>query len=256
MQDIYDVVVIDSGVGGLSIVEQVRQLMPDVNLCYLADHDFFPYGTRSEKEVLERISHLVSILNKRFSSKIFIIACNTASTVVLPKLRNSFAGATFIGVVPAIKPAALMTKTGSIALLATPATIERPYTDKLIRDFASELNVLKLGHEALALQAERKLKGYAVDTKLLEEITLPLQNKEIDTVVLGCTHYPFIKAELAAMLPHVDNWVDPAKAIANRLQFLCDRISVAKSFQSKLLTSSTSLEYESFSLQSFKLFED
>ena len=102
----------------------------------------------------------------------------------------------FIGVVPAIKPAAKLSETKKIALLATPATVERQYTDNLIRDFACDCEVFRLGDEALAKEAEKKLTGEVIDEKLLHEILSPLKNKEIDTVVLGCTHYPLIVDEL------------------------------------------------------------
>ena len=173
MSENFDVVIVDSGVGGLTILDEVRQIMPDLNLCYLADHGFFPYGTKTEKEVLNRMTHVVGALKAKYNSRIFIIACNTASTVVLPSLRNNFQKTKFIGVVPAIKPAAKLSETKKIALLATPATVERQYTDNLIRDFACDCEVFRLGDEALAKEAEKKLTGEVIDEKLLHEILSP-----------------------------------------------------------------------------------
>ena len=101
----YDVVIMDSGVGGLTIYENVRRLMPELNLVYIADHAFFPYGTKNEEQVLDRIEDLVEKAKQSFQAKVFIVACNTASTLVLPRLRSKFIDTQFIGVVPAIKPA-------------------------------------------------------------------------------------------------------------------------------------------------------
>ena len=246
MEDKFDVVIMDSGVGGLTIFENVRQLMPHVNVSYLADHAFFPYGTKSEDEVLERIEDLVSKIQSKFSAKVFIVACNTASTVVLPRLRTKFPGTHFIGVVPAIKPAASLSSTKKIALLATPATIEREYIDDLINSYASHCEIIRVGDSRLAQQAELKLKGDTVDLQTLRSILEPLAVAGVDTVVLGCTHYPILKKELEKCLPSVSRWVDSGEAIARRLNFICSQLDIERDSKSIFLTTGSSFSLKDY----------
>ena len=211
----------DSGVGGLTIYESVRQRMPSLNLVYLDGHAFFPYGTKSEDEVLDRIEDLVCDIKNSFKAQVFIVACNTASTLVLPRLRSKFPEQHFIGVVPAIKPAASISSNKKIGLLATPATVERPYIDELISDYAADCKIVRIGDSRLAQQAERKLKGEEVDLEVLERILKPFSAEDVDTVVLGCTHYPILKDELSQSIACVKTWVDSGEAIARRLEYIC-----------------------------------
>ena len=133
----------------------------------------------------------------------------------------------FVGVVPAIKPAAQLTKTGAIGLLATPATVKRPYTDKLIEDYAHGCEVLRIGSSELVKQAEELLAGHCVDesvlTAILAPFRQPLNGLSIDVVVMGCTHFPFLKKHLSKILPGI-NWVDSGEAIAKRVDHLLSEI--------------------------------
>lgn len=215
-----NILVLDSGVGGLSICRSILKLCPQLHIRYVADDSAFPYGTKDDRFLIERLSELIAQCHERFSFDLVILACNTASTLVLPSLRERF-DVPFVGVVPAIKPAAMQTKTKAIGLLATPGTVSREYTDALIRDFAADCSVLKVGSNALVEQAERLLFGEGVDQDALRGALDPFMDsfEAIDTIVLGCTHFPFLQEHLALIMPGVD-WVDSGDAIARRVQSL------------------------------------
>lgn len=220
------ILIIDSGVGGLSITNEIRQLRPHDQILYLADNEAFPYGTKDDKWVLERVSMLVHKITRTHQIDLIVVACNTASTIVLERLRNEFEQP-FVGVVPAIKPAAALTQTKSMAVLATDATVKRQYTAQLIQSFASSIEVLLVPCPMLVVLAEQKLRGEKGFQNELCNHALTLlpshsNNKPIDTVVLACTHFPLLKNELKSVLPHIPIWVDSGKAIANRVQSLLE----------------------------------
>ena len=215
-----NVLVLDSGVGGLSICRSVLKLCPQLHIRYVADDAAFPYGTKDDEFLIERLSELIAQCHERFSFDLVILACNTASTLVLPSLRERF-DVPFVGVVPAIKPAAMQSRTKAIGLLATPGTVSREYTDALIRDFAADCSVLKVGSNALVEQAERLLFGRGLDQKALRGALDPFMESfdDIDTIVLGCTHFPFLQEHLASIMPAIA-WIDSGDAIARRVQSL------------------------------------
>jgi len=215
-----DVLVIDSGVGGLSICSSLLQLMPNLTIQYVADDSAFPYGTKDESFLISRLSALIAQCHEQFEFDLVILACNTISTLVLPVLREQFS-IPIVGVVPAIKPAAAMSRTSAIGLLATPGTVSREYTDQLVRDHASHCWVQKVGSNALVEQAEKLLSGKGVSTDVLKREIQPFIDcaEDIDVIVLGCTHFPFLKSELAELMPKV-RWVDSGEAIARRVKTL------------------------------------
>lgn len=213
------ILVFDSGVGGLSIAACLHAAMPGLRLSYLADTAAFPYGSQPEATVVDRCVGLVSELMATDPADLVVVACNTASTVVLPTLRKRI-GVPVVGVVPAIKPAAALSENRRLGILATPATIRRPYTDDLIRQFASDCTITRVGHHGLVTWAENKVAGHAVPLTALAEAVQPLAEAAVDTVVLGCTHYPLIRDELRQVLPAVKHWVDSGEAIARRVAFL------------------------------------
>lgn len=217
------VLVIDSGVGGLSICQSVLSLRSDIQIIYIADDAAFPYGTKGESFLDERLSFLVAQSFKRYDFDLVVLACNTISTLLLPTLRENFP-VPFVGVVPAIKPAAQLTKSGVIGLLATPGTVSRTYTADLIKDFAAGLDVLSVGSRALVEQAEAFLLGGAVNMSVLEQELSELRESEaLDVLVLGCTHFPLLRRELAQLLPDV-TLVDSGEAIARRVDSLLPRM--------------------------------
>jgi glutamate racemase len=220
------ILVLDSGVGGLSIAGKIREICRPLQIHYLADLAGFPYGIKSEQEITQRVVNLLEVNLPIYLPKIVVIACNTASTLVLEELRSRFK-IPFVGVVPAIKPAASLTQTGVIALLATEATIARDYTRKLVRDFASNQQVILHGSAKLVLLAERKLKSLApLEDEINREIERLGNTPHLDTVVLACTHFPLLKEELRRALPQVKFWVDSGEAIARRVQYWLDQLGI------------------------------
>lgn len=147
------VLVFDSGVGGLSVYDEIRRLLPDLHYIYAFDNVAFPYGEKSETFIVERVVEIVTAVQQRYPLSLAVIACNTASTVSLPALREKFAFPV-VGVVPAIKPAARLTANGVVGLLATRATVKRPYTHELIARFANECQIAMLGSAELVELAE------------------------------------------------------------------------------------------------------
>ena len=217
------ILVFDSGVGGLSVAREIQQRLPLNPLIYASDNAFFPYGTKDEAELIERVDLVISELLLRYPADILVIACNTASTLTLPHLRSKL-NVPIVGVVPAIKPAALMSKTGVIGLLATPATVARPYTHELIREYAANCRVISLGSSELVQIAEQKLRGEAIDAnaicRIAQELMRADQAEQMDVLVLACTHFPLLKDELAQHLPTQLKLIDSGAAIARRVEFL------------------------------------
>ena len=210
------VLVFDSGVGGLSIAGAIDEVLGDWQLLYLADNAFFPYGDQPEEQVIRRCADLVAAAVERFPVDFIVIGCNTASTVVLPTLRARFE-CPVIGVVPAIKPAAALTRNHRIGLLATPATVRRPYLDKLIQEFAGDAQITRIGSTELVRLAENWMQTQHIGVETLTAILAPFRRAEVDTVVLGCTHFPLIGHLLKPILDPDVAWVDSGHAIGRRL---------------------------------------
>jgi len=220
------VLVFDSGVGGLSVYEEIRQLLPDLHYIYTFDNAAFPYGEKSEDFIVGRVLEIVTAVTRLYPLSLVVIACNSASTVTLPALRERF---TFpvVGVVPAIKPAARLTRNGVVGLLATRGTVKRPYTHELVKRFAGECKTEMLGSAELVELAEAKLQGKAVPLDQVRQILQPwLRMKEPpDTVVLGCTHFPLLANELQQVLPEGTRLIDSGAAIARRTVWLLENES-------------------------------
>ncbi|MEJ2766425.1 glutamate racemase [Photobacterium sp. MCCC 1A19761] len=229
------VLIFDSGVGGLSVYQEIYTQLPSLQYIYAFDDAGFPYGELPETVLIKRTRHIVSLLVERHHIDLVVIACNTASTVVLPTLRAELT-IPVVGVVPAIKPAALMSKQKAVGLLATPATVEREYTHQLIAQFASDCDVYRIGSTRLVEMAEEKLRGKSVSLDELAGILTPWQGK-VDSIVLGCTHFPLIKAEIAQAFGTPVNIVDSGLAIANRVKSLLGELEAGE--QSALVSNYT-----------------
>ncbi|MBA9082285.1 MULTISPECIES: glutamate racemase [Bartonella] len=214
----------DSGIGGLTVVEEVRALISEFQFIYVADDAGFPYGIWSEDALKQRILKIFTNLLKLYNPALCVIACNTASTLVITDLRRKFPNVLFVGTVPAIKLAAKKTKSGLISVLATPGTIQRAYTHKLIDSFANQCHVQLVGSTKLAGFAENYLRGNPIDDKELRREILPCfvkkNGKYTDVVVLACTHYPFLINLFHKQALWPVSWIDPAKAIARRTRSL------------------------------------
>lgn len=217
------ILVFDSGIGGLSVAACIRQRLPMVELLYVADNAGFPYGDQPEPVVISRCRSLIAAALRAFPCDLIVVACNTASTVVLPELR-AMTDIPVVGVVPAVKPAAACTLNRRIGVLATPATIRRPYLDDLIREFAGDCHVERLGHPQLVHWIERAVSGKAIPHRALDDALQPFRSAGVDTVVLGCTHYPLIRQQLGRCLPDVRFWVDSGDAIARRAEWLLEQL--------------------------------
>lgn len=210
----------DSGMGGLTIYDEVRKVLPNAHYLYCFDNAFFPYSEKSEQALIERAVKIVQKIAEKQPLDLVVVACNTASTVVLPALREHF-DFPIVGTVPAIKPAAAISKTKTIGLLATVGTIKRPYVLDLIHRYAKDCQVEKIGNTQIVELAETKLLTGTVDLPSLKECVEPwLNHPTLDTVILGCTHFPLLKEELKQLLPQVTYFVDSGEAIAKRVQSL------------------------------------
>jgi glutamate racemase len=214
------ILVFDSGLGGLTVHREVAKARPDARLVYVADDAFFPYGSRRETDLAARVVALIGELITAHRPDLVVIACNTASTIVLPQLRARFA-VPFVGTVPAIKPACAASRSKRVSVLGTQATIAREYTRALIRDFANGAEVTLVGSARLAGLAEAELRGEAVaDTAIAQEIApcfVDEGGRRTDTVVLACTHYPLLIDRLTRLAPWPVTFIDPAPAIARRV---------------------------------------
>ncbi len=214
------VLVFDSGVGGLSVFHEIAALRPDIRLTYAADNAAFPYGPKTEAELVARVSSVMSALMDRLRPDIVVIACNTASTTALDAVRR-FLTIPVIGVVPAVKPAAASSRNRAIGLLGTNTTVASSYTRALIAEFAGDCRVVTCGAPELVEAAERKIQGIASDISAIRAVLdrmfgAPAGDK-IDTVVLGCTHFPLLRDELAQAAPRPVAWMDSGAAIARRV---------------------------------------
>lgn len=209
----------DSGVGGLSVVTPSRARLPTAPFIYAADSAGFPYGTKSEADIAARVPALLGRLVERYRPRLIVIACNTASTIALSVVRAAL-DVPVVGTVPAIKPAALISKSRVIGVLGTAATVRQPYVDRLSAEFASDCTVVRHGSAALVELAEAKLRGEAIAPEAIAAAVAPLADvARMDTVVLACTHFPLLRDELQAALPGIA-LVDSGEGIARRIAHL------------------------------------
>ena len=219
------VLIFDSGVGGLSVYKEIKTLLPHLDYIYLFDNKAYPYGELPQATLINRVENLIRQAIDIHFIDLVVIACNTASTIVLPRLRQIL-NIPVVGVVPAIKPASLLSHK-AVGLIATPATVKREYTHNLIHDFSPDKSVELLGSTRLVDIAEEKLCGKLVNIGELKEILSPLFDK-IDVAVLGCTHFPLIKSEIAAAFNNQIVLIDSGEAIARRVKSLLPDVHLDK----------------------------
>ncbi len=220
MASLPKILVFDSGVGGLSVLHALRQRLPDCHYVYACDNAAFPYGTKDEATLVERVDQVLHALIRQEAPDIVVVACNTASTLALPRIRAHFREPV-VGVVPAIKPAAALSKTRVFGLLGTPGTVQRPYTQQLIDEFAGDCQIVRVGSSNLVQLAEAALRGQPPPPAQLRDILAPFfANPLLDCIVLACTHFPLLKKELTAACPRPIVWIDSGEAIARRVASL------------------------------------
>jgi glutamate racemase len=214
----------DSGIGGLSVLREARVLMPDWHFVYVADDAAFPYGAWEEDALRGHITELFAVLLTQYRPSLSVIACNTASTLAIDHLRKVFPGETFVGTVPAIKPAAERTRSGLVSVLATPGTVKREYTRELIRQYGSKCHVRLVGSNNLAAMAETYMRGEMIDEEEVRREIAPCfmekDGRRTDIVVLACTHYPFLVNRFRKTAPWPVDWIDTSEAIARRAKSL------------------------------------
>ena len=225
------ILVFDSGLGGLTVHAEIAKARPDARYIYVADNAGFPYGRFAEADLAERVTALMGRLIARHGPDLVVVACNTASTVnvVLPHLRAHF-DVPFVGTVPPIKPAAALSRSRLISVLATPGTVARAYTKSLVDAHAGECRVTLVGSPRLAELATAELCGEPVsDDDVLAEIApafVEAGAARTDVVALGCTHYPLLLPRFQRLAPWPVTWIDPAPAVARRVvQLLGDALA-------------------------------
>lgn len=215
------VLVFDSGVGGLSVQREIATRLPGARFCYVADDAGFPYGAWAEDALTARVVEIITGLCAREKPDAVVIACNTASTLVLPALRAALE-VPVVGTVPAIKPAVAATRSGLVSVLATPGTVARDYTRALINTHGHGAEVTLVGSARLAGLAEARLRGEAPDeaemrAEMAPAFVMHRDGRRTDVVVLACTHYPFLADMFVRLAPWPVHWIDPAPAIARRV---------------------------------------
>ena len=208
--------IFDSGVGGLSVLKAIRQQVPDETLIYLADQAHVPYGPRPLEDVR---AFAVSITRHLLTqgAKIIVVACNAASAAALQVLRQTFPDVPFVGMEPAVKPAAERTQSGVVGVLATPATFQGALYASVVERFAQEVTLLQHTCPGLVAQIEAGQLDAPQTRRILEDAILPMLSLGIDTVVLGCTHYPFVIPLIENIAGPGVRVVDPAPAVARQV---------------------------------------
>lgn len=224
--------IFDSGVGGLSVLRAVREQMPNESVIYFGDQGHVPYGSRSMEQIQNFSEGITNFLLKQ-NAKIIVVACNTASAAALKYLREKFPDVQFVGMEPAIKPAAEHTQTGKVGVLATPATFQGALYASVVERFANGVELLQSTCPGLVQQIERgNLEGKET-RRILEDALRPMLEKNIDTVVLGCTHYPFVIPLIQQIVGEKVRVIDPAPSVARQAGRLLETGGMMRQIQSK-----------------------
>ncbi len=209
----------DSGVGGLSIWRAIRKLLPQESMLFLADSGHVPYGEKATPELRDLTERIARFLLSQ-DAKMIVAACNTATVHAIAHLRETFPGVPFVGVVPVVKTLARQTRTGTIAVLSTPATSQSPYMAGLISEFAPDKRVINVGCDGLEDLVESGGVRTRMATTLLERHLAPVLASEADVVGLGCTHYPFLRSRIKHLLGNGVRVYDPSRPVARRVRQL------------------------------------
>ena len=239
--------IFDSGVGGISVLRAIRQQLPNENLLYFADQAHVPYGPRSLEEVRHFSEEITNYLLEQ-GAKLIVVACNTASAAALHYLRERFPNIPFVGMEPAVKPAAEQTSSGVVGVLATPATFQGELYASVVERFASGVTVLQNTCSGLVEEIERGAVDGAKAEQILESALRPMLGRGLDTVVLGCTHYPFAIPQIEAICGDSVRVIDPAPAVARQVERRLDALQLLNpqvDGQIQLITSGESAKLKS-----------
>ncbi len=209
--------IFDSGVGGLSVLRAVRAQMPEESVIYFGDHGHIPYGPRPMEQIRD-FSESITRFLLEYGAKIIVVACNTASAAALKYLRDQFPDVPFVGMEPAVKPAAEQTHTGKVGVLATPATFQGALYASVVERFANGVVLYQDTCPGLVQEIERGDLGGDRTQEILEAALRPMLVQGIDTVVLGCTHYPFVIPLVQQIVGENVRVIDPAPAVAKQIR--------------------------------------
>lgn len=245
--DLQPVGVFDSGVGGLSVLRAIRQQLPNESILYFGDQGHVPYGSRSLNQVRKFSEAITRFLLDR-GAKLIVVACNTASAAALHSLREKFKNVSFVGMEPAVKPAVENTRTGIVGVLATPATFQGALYASVVERFAGKVTLLQNTCRGLVQQIEQGALDGGETRAILESVLLPMLDQGIDTIVLGCTHYPFVIPLIQEIVGPDIRVIDPAPAVARqiyRILHSADRLAIgSRSKALRFFTSGKSAQFE------------
>lgn len=213
--------IFDSGVGGISVLRAMRQQMPNESVIYFGDQGHIPYGPRPMEQIRSFSEAITNFLLEQ-NAKIIVVACNTASAAALKYLREKFPDAQFVGMEPAVKPAAEYTQTGKVGVLATPATFQGALYASVVERFANGVELFQSTCPGLVQQIEQGNLDGEETRKILKDALQPMLEKNIDTVVLGCTHYPFVIPLIQQIVGDNVQVIDPAPAVAKQAKRLLE----------------------------------
>lgn len=224
--------IFDSGVGGISVLRAIREQMPEESIIYFGDQGHVPYGSRSMEQI-QSFSEAITRFLLEHGAKIIVVACNTASAAALKDLREKFADVQFVGMEPAVKPAAERTQTGKVGILATPATFQGALYASVVERFANGVELFQDTCPGLVQQIEQGNLNGAETRRILENALMPMLEKNIDTVVLGCTHYPFVIPLIQQIVGENIRVIDPAPAVAKQTGRLLEAQGMENKSESK-----------------------
>ncbi|OFX26220.1 MAG: glutamate racemase [Bacteroidetes bacterium GWA2_31_9] len=226
--------IFDSGVGGLSVLKEIIKLLPNENIIYFADNANCPYGKKSCDEIIVLSDKIVRFLIKK-NVKIIVVACNTATAASIQYLRNKYNSISFVGMEPAVKPAAINSKSGKIGILATKGTLEGRLFKETSKKFASDKDVIIRIGDGLVELVEAGKSDSTESFELLKQYLLPMLESGIDQLVLGCTHYPFLINNIKKIVGSSINIIDPAFPVAKRLKDLLQEGNLLNSKNEKII---------------------
>jgi glutamate racemase len=240
--------IFDSGVGGLSVLKEIRLQMPNESVLYFADQGHVPYGPRGLDEV-RMFSEQITRFLLGLGAKLIVVACNTASAAALHHLRQTFPEISFVGMEPAVKPAAESTRSRVVGVLATPATFQGVLYASVVERFASGVTILQDTCSGLVGQIENGELDSPATQEILEKALHPMLEQGIDTIVLGCTHYPFVIPLIKQIVGSEVRVIDPAPAVARQTSRLLKMAGLrCRSYQTGVLRFFTSGEATNLSL--------
>lgn len=216
--------VFDSGLGGLTVVKAINEVFKGADILYIADTAHAPYGPKSQEQILDRCIEVTNFLIKNHKIEALIVACNTATSAAIKYLRDNFPFLIVIGTEPGVKPAIELTRTSKVGVLATSATLKGDKYQQLVDKLSKDKQV-ELFEQACPGLVEQIEKGEILEKTtidMLEKWLKPMSEKKVDTIVLGCTHYPLVSDVIKHVMGYDINLIETGFAIANRLKFLSE----------------------------------